>query len=190
MNPLTFSAVLLAAGRSTRMGGDKALLPVMGQPLWQRQWALLEQSGVLERMPSVRPHQTWVPADSPTVVDEVVDAGPLAGIAASMARATTTHLMVLAVDLPRMETKWFAELTLLCSPGVGAVGRREGFYEPLAAIYPCTLLGAAETALAKGERSLQRFIAKAGSAMEAREIAEPESGWFDNWNEPSDVAGG
>ena len=39
-----FSAVLLAGGRSTRMGRDKALLPLAdGRLLWQRQLAVLEQ---------------------------------------------------------------------------------------------------------------------------------------------------
>ena len=37
----TFSAIVLAAGRSTRMGRDKALLEVEGVPLWQRQRQVL-----------------------------------------------------------------------------------------------------------------------------------------------------
>ena len=40
---LPFSAVVLAGGRSTRMGRDKALISVDGVPLWERQLRLVEQ---------------------------------------------------------------------------------------------------------------------------------------------------
>lgn len=185
---LSFSAVLLAAGRSTRMGRDKALLPVNGVELWRRQWALLVRSGAPEIMLSARSEQTWVPSDVPVVRDAKPDAGPLAGIAAALAQMRGTHLIVLAVDLPRMEAAWLARMKSLCAPGVGAVGRLESFYEPLAAIYPLELLGSAGNALANGEHSLQHFIGAAGPAMQSVEISEGEAAWFANWNEGGDLA--
>lgn len=184
------SAVLLAGGRSSRMGRDKALLRMEGQTLWERQWNLLEKMGVNELFISTRPDQSWVPDHLTRVVDLIPDAGPLGGISAAMQRARNPHLLVLAVDLPQMDPKWFYELGKLCFPGVGAVGRGDGFYEPLAAIYPCELLSAAEASLAKGERSMQKFIASAGDAMRSYEISDQESHWFTNWNAPEDVPGG
>ncbi len=183
-SPVTFSAVLLAAGRSTRMGEDKALLSVGDLPLWRRQWALLARAGVGEILLSARPDQTWVPDKISVVRDTKADAGPLAGITAALAQMRHSHLLVLAVDLPAMEASWFAELMKLCTPGVGVVGRQAGFFEPLAAIYPRELLGAAEAALSGGEYALQRFIASTGAAMRHRAIAPGESPWFENWNEP------
>ena len=38
---MRFSAVLLAGGKSSRMGSDKAFLEIEGEPLWQRQLATL-----------------------------------------------------------------------------------------------------------------------------------------------------
>jgi len=170
-----------------RMGVDKALLRFEGSELWKRQWALLDELNVTQRYLSARPEQTWVPADIEVVCDSIADAGPLAGIASAMSRAATTHLMVLAVDLPQMNAAWFETLRADCAPGIGAVGRLDGFYEPLAAIYPCSLRDAAELALQSDERSLQRFIGRAGSAMKSREITEVHAGLFANWNEPGDA---
>lgn len=184
---LIFSAVLLAAGRSTRMGVDKAMLRVADGALWERQLGVLRAAGCCEVMISARPEQTWVPANTSVVRDAKPDAGPLAGIAAALAQAEATHLLVLAVDLPRMEPAWLVQLKAHCAPGVGAVGRHAGFFEPLAAIYPRGLLGAAESALGSGELSLQRFIASAGAAMTAVEISPAEALWFTNWNAPGEA---
>lgn len=186
---VTLSAVLLAAGRSARMGRDKALLDCGGEPLWRRQWRLLEQAGAGEIFLSARPDQTWVPPGVTTLADAVPGAGPLAGIAAALARCTTSHLLVLAVDLPQMTPAWFAQVAADCAPGRGAVGRRGKFFEPLAAIYSCELRGAAESALSRGDYSLQAFIAAAGERFRVREITDTEAPWFANWNEPAERSG-
>ena len=169
------------------MGSDKALLSVDGRELWKRQWALLDELNVTQSYLSARPDQAWVPANIEVVRDSIADAGPLAGIAAAMSRATTTHLIVLAVDLPQMQAAWFETLRDGCALDLGAVGKRDGFYEPLAAIYPCSVREAAEQALRSEERSLQRFISRAGVAMKSREITAEQAGLFANWNVPSDA---
>lgn len=180
---VTFSAVLLAAGRSSRMGTDKALLSSQGRTLWQRQVEVLRAAGAREIFLSARPEQEWVPRNMMVVRDAVPDAGPLAGIAAALAICSEGHLAVLAVDLPKMHPAWFAQLLANCAPGIGVVGRRNGFYEPLAAIYPRELLPAAEAALARGEFALQGFITAAGSSIVPVEITPAETAWFENWNE-------
>ena len=185
----TFSGVLLAAGRSVRMGRDKALLPCGGEPMWRRQWRLLEAAGAGEIFLSARTEQDWVPKDVTTLADAGAGAGPLAGIAAALARCRTTHLIVLAVDLPQMAPEWFGQLAADCAPGRGAVGRRGKFYEPLAAIYPTELRNAAEAALRSGDYALQAFLAAAGTRMSVHEIGDQEAPWFANWNEPGGRSG-
>src|ERR1044071_3415473 len=78
--PLSFSAVLLAAGRSTRMGRDKALLEIDGVPLWQRQRDVLSQSGAADVFLSVRPEQDWARAGkfAGLLFDDLPNAGPMA----------------------------------------------------------------------------------------------------------------
>ena len=170
------------------MGSDKALLDAGGIPLWRRQWAVLVRAGVRGVHLSVNATQTWPPAGLSVIVDATPESGPLGGLVAVLEKITVSHLAVLAVDLPEMQPLWFRELAAACSPGRGIVGRRDGFYEPLAAIYPRELLPLAQTAVSAGELSLQKLLASAEAAglITAREISADEAGWFKNWNEPAD----
>jgi molybdopterin-guanine dinucleotide biosynthesis protein A len=93
---LSFSAVLLAGGESTRMGRDKALLPLpdSGLLLWQRQLRVLEE---------LRPGQLFwsghsregMPTHLSVVSDVVEKAGPLAGICACLDILKSDLLVVL-----------------------------------------------------------------------------------------------
>ena len=191
MNPLLpLSAVVLAAGHSTRMGRDKALLELDGVPLWSRQREILARAGAAEIFLSPRPGQAWsrrIAGFTAVLLDSWPNSGPIAGLTAGLERATQAHLAVLAIDLPRMTTDWFDRLHGDCAPGMGAVGRREDFFEPLAAIYPRELMPLAWQALAKGEHSLQRLLATAVTQglMRVRQIDETDAPLFENWNEPS-----
>ena len=193
-----FSAVLLAGGRSSRMGRDKALiaLPGDGRPLWQRQL-----DDVLRPLRPVElffagPVRGGLPPDVGVLADENPSAflGPLAGIVAAFEamRADSTLLLVLAVDLPAMTADFFqSRLLPCCSPGRGAVPHgTDGFYEPLAAIYPRECLTLAREQLRGPDRSLQNFLRRVQTArlIETVKIRKRERTLFANWNTPADVA--
>jgi molybdopterin-guanine dinucleotide biosynthesis protein A len=173
------------------MGVDKALLMVDGKPLWLRQYELLAAAGAgPERFLSVRSEQAWVPSDVRRVADATADCGPLGGIVAAMATCTCTHLLVLAVDLPRLPGEWFTRLREQIEPGVGAVGQRmSGPFEPLAAIYPRTMVELMAEELSAGRLSLQSVIKRAvGSGLLRLQSIDAESvGWFENWNSPEEI---
>jgi len=185
-----FSAVILAAGRSTRMGSDKALLTADdGVPLWQRQRDVLAAAGAAEIFLSVRPEQTWArraPGITALLFDAVPGGGPLIGITAGLERAAHPLVAVIAVDLPRITAGWFETLLARCSPGVGAVGRRDAHFEPLAAVYPREIMPLAWAAIARGSYALQPLltVAVAQELMRAHEIGDREAPAFENWNRP------
>jgi len=186
----TFSAIVLAAGCSTRMGRDKALLEVEGVPLWQRQREVLVAAGAAEVFLSARPDQSWTrraTGFAGVVHDALPGCGPLVGATAGLERANHPWLAVLAIDLPAMVPDWFHRLRADCAPGVGVIGRRDGFFEPLAAIYPREFKWLAWETLARGEYAFQRLAAQAVShgLLRVREIRAEEAGWFANWNEPT-----
>lgn len=86
---------MLAGGRSSRMGRDKALLPWRGRPLLAHMQALLHSAGAQEVLVSGdRPGH-------PGIVDTQPDLGPLGGLASVIAQLSdATTLVVVPVDMP------------------------------------------------------------------------------------------
>lgn len=187
---IRFSAVLLAGGKSTRMGCEKALLEIDGEPLWQRQLATLRACGPAELLVSQRPDGV-VPAAGVTIVhDAAPGLGPLGGVAASLRAARHPFLLVLAIDLPQMRPDFLRELAeTAVRTGRGIVPLHGERFEPLAAIYPRGALALAELHLQSPDRSMQRFIRAALELglISARELREPEPSLFQNVNRPADL---
>src|ERR671924_2265756 len=99
---LNLSAVVLAGGESRRMGCDKARILFGGKPLWQNQIELLRKLRPAEIFISAREDPAWRPADIPFVRDQPPSRGPLSGLAAAMHAIRTGHLLLLAIDMPKM----------------------------------------------------------------------------------------
>ena len=195
-----FSALLLAGGRSSRMGRDKALLPhpVSGLPLLAHQAALLRSlpgcAELLLSAPADRGYALTGPlADARLVPDAAPDCGPLAGLAAGLAVATQPRLLVLAVDLPFVTPAFLRELLSTTSAFAGAVpchfNSTPGF-EPLCAVYPRTRAkGHIDSAFAAKEFSLQRILNAAVREgwMQPLRIHPESEPIFANWNTPADA---
>ncbi|MCX5745707.1 MAG: molybdenum cofactor guanylyltransferase [Proteobacteria bacterium] len=123
------SALVLAGGKATRLGGRaKHAIVFEGTTILERQLAVLR--------PLV--HEVIVSSNQPiegggrVVADVIVDGGPLAGVAAGLAATTTPWLFVVACDLPYLST----DLVLLVRSRIAdthdAVGLRiGGMPEPL-----------------------------------------------------------
>ncbi|HEY5035848.1 MAG TPA: molybdenum cofactor guanylyltransferase [Chthoniobacterales bacterium] len=180
---MRFSAVLLAGGQSTRMGRDKALLEYEGEALWRRQESTLRRLDPEEILISGPPRDGRL-----TIADEFENTGPLGGIATALRRCSAPLLLVLAVDLPRMNTDFLRSLLAL-SHGDGVVPRGSEFFEPLAAIYPKACFSVAESALRRGDFSLQNFVRDGMKAelLLPRPLAPDELSLFANLNTPADL---
>ena len=131
---MTFSAVLLAGGESRRMGKDKATIVFDGRPFWQRQLQVLRDLGPEKIFVSTRELPSWLlPLDIELLLDEPPFRGPLSGLTRALASIQTSHLAVLAVDMPFMTSK---QMQVLCRHAMwrcGVVPVVEGRFEPLVA---------------------------------------------------------
>lgn len=176
---IPFSAVLLAGGKSTRMGRNKALLEVDGELLWQRQLRILQE---------LQPNETLL-ADRNELLDAQENAGPLAGLVAAFRRCTTPLLLALAVDLPKMTATYLSHLLARCSQEHGLIPRMRDRFEPLAAVYPLSGRTIAERRLADGNYSLQNFAQQCldGGLLQEIAVAPAEESLFFNMNTPADL---
>ena len=174
------------------MGRDKATLKIQGEPLWLRQLILLQKLEPKAIWVSARTPPTWLPPNIEALLDEPPSRGPLSGIALALERIETTHLLVLAIDLPAMSSAHLQKLAALAIPGRGVIPATSQHFEPLAAIYPKSAAPAAARALLDGKLALQVFaraLLEAGLVTEYRLKAE-EGPLYRNVNTPADLTGG
>lgn len=187
--PATFDAVLLAGGRSRRLGRDKAFLDWGGVPLYVAQ---------LRKLASLSPARLWLSTrgeqNFPEVLggvhrirDERPDLGPLGGLLSALSASEADRLLVLAVDLPQMEPGYLAALL---GRETGSVPRGDRGWEPLAAVYPrAAMLALVREAVAAERLRLQDLLdlAAARGLVEAVPIAATEARLFANLNTPADL---
>ena len=198
MTPTEVAGLVLAGGRSSRMGRDKALLRVGGETLAQRQTRLLQRLGIREVFLSRPAVEAAPPDDTPpdaaidvTIVrDAAPGQGPLAGIVAGLERAEDRALLVLAVDMPGV-TEDFLEGLLAAADldaGVGAAPRVGDRWEPLCALYPPGVLDEARRHLAGDRRSPSGFLDAllASGRIRPLEVSPIEAAALRSWNTPED----
>lgn len=185
----SFDAALLAGGRSRRFGSDKAFLEWRGEPLYERQLALLRRLEPNRIWVSVNGDQEFPDLEEATVVvDAEEDQGPLGGLLTVFRESEADWILVLGVDLPLMEGGFLQRLT---ARGVGMVPKSERFWEPLAGIYPREkMLSLLEKALVEGERKLQYLLNQAEEEgfIKAFTVTDSEKLLFTNLNSTTDLA--
>jgi len=186
---MNLSAVILAGGKSSRMGCDKAFLEFEGKTLLERQITLARAAGAGEIFIAGRSGTEYAGFDCLILHDRFQNAGPLAGIERALASASTSHLLVLAVDLPGLQLNFLRRLLSACRENFGAIPRIGSQIEPLAAIYPKITQPLAEKLL---RDRIHRVTSFAGHCVEsnlAKFVAssENEQELFANWNSPGDV---
>jgi len=186
--PGKFSAAVLAGGRSTRMGTDKAFLKLGDEFLLERQLRCLRETGAAELLVSGRPGVNYSGFAVTVVYDHYPEAGPLAGLAAVLKAAFHPLVLVLAVDMPAMTPAMLRKILSPCTQHSGCVPVDQRQFQPLAAAYPNTLLATAERHLSKGQYSMHTLVTNslANDMVQLLQLSPSERPHFINWNEPSD----
>ena len=174
------------------MGQDKAFLPVEWEggsiPLWERQLLVL-RSIAPEQVVISGPRKKGYPSSATVFADEWAGAGPLGGIATCLNRSRSALLLVLAIDLPKIQPGFLRKLLARSETGCGIVPMYANRFEPLIAIYPTAALEIAIDQLRMQDYVLQHFIARLleRSLLNCYEVESGEQDGLENWNTPGDV---
>ena len=133
-SPIPFTGYVLAGGLSTRMGRDKALLQIGGQPLIQSAVNLLK--ALTERVVILGPGENYGFLGVPVLPDQVPSRGPLSAIYTGLEHSETAVNLFLACDMPLMRGS-FLELLVEKAGLADAVlmWLDDGRLEPLCAVY-------------------------------------------------------
>jgi molybdopterin-guanine dinucleotide biosynthesis protein A len=189
---ITLTAVLLAGGESRRMGRDKAAVVFRDEPLWRRQLRILRDLSPEKVFVSARTASSWLPPDTELLLDEPPSRGPLSGLTKALVQMQTSHLLVLAVDMPFITREHLRFLGTMVREGRGVVPVIGERTEPLAAIYPAEAAVDFSDALGGTDFSLQRIIQKLAAAGKVTLYAVPveDEHLYRSVNEPGDFKEG
>ena len=167
--------IILAGGKSSRMGTDKTKLPYGGETLLER--AYRKFSGHFETLISARGDVGI--AGAHIICDIIPGLGPISGLHAALQEYESVFLV--AADMPFTDPE-IARLVIEYGSGAPAcAATANGRVEPLFAYYTRAVLPELESAISSGDYSLHRLLERVG----ARHFEAPFE-MLDNINRPED----
>ncbi|OGL59686.1 MAG: hypothetical protein A3J27_04190 [Candidatus Tectomicrobia bacterium RIFCSPLOWO2_12_FULL_69_37] len=185
-----FPAAILAGGRSQRMGRDKFLLPLGGEPVIRRVARLLGSvfSRVFVVAARARPFEEL---GFEAAEDLLPGNDSLGGLHAAVSRAGAPHVFVAGCDMPFLQLSLLRGLASRAAEADVVIPLREGYPEPLCAVY-----GRACEPAIRGRIEAGR-LKMVGFHEEVRVVRVEEAEWrawdpeglsFRNLNTPEDYA--
>lgn len=184
------NGLILAGGRSKRMGQDKSLLSYHGKPQVQYAFDLLRPF-CAEVFVSTRSDQSQseVYKGLPQLHDlpQYNDKGPIGGILSAMTLYPEAAWLILAGDLPFVSSQTIAYLLTQRDPAKLAtafVSTHDGLPEPLCAVWEPHAAQAIKKFLQEGIQCPRKVLIKS----QAHLVQQKDPTWLDNVNDPQEFA--
>ncbi|MET0280671.1 MAG: NTP transferase domain-containing protein [Steroidobacteraceae bacterium] len=180
--------LVLAGGRSTRMGRDKAAIEFGGRTQLERAYGLLEHL-TARSFVSVRPDQATDPLRKrfAQIIDLPGVEGPAAGIRAAQLEHPEAAWLIVACDLPLLDAATLQHLIARRDPSRVATAYRsshDGLPEPLCAIYEPAAAQLLAAFLANGRNCPRKFLIESDTQL----LDQPATRALDNVNTPTELA--
>lgn len=156
-----YSAVILAGGKSSRMGVDKADLYILGKTFLEIQIDKLKRIGIDEIIVSGYKGRK---CDVTIIKDELKDKGPLGGLYTCMKYMKNSKCLVIPVDVPFIPVNELKNLLIRNAVSDRAVTllRHNDQIEPLIGVYSKDMAEKIKSAVIMKEYSAMRFIEQNG----------------------------
>lgn len=188
------TGIILAGGLSRRLGRDKAVEPIDGQPLVGRVMDALAQIAdelvVVVNTPQ-RGRELPLPDSAVVAVDIYPNAGSLGGIFTGLSSASNQWGIVVACDMPFLNLDLLSYLLSFRESHDAVVPVLDDRPEPTHAAYSKVCLSAIDARLEAGDLKIARFFddvrVKYVSQRRVEKI-DPERHSFFNVNTEEDLA--
>ncbi len=191
---LEITVLILAGGKSSRMGRDKALIPINGVPLLRRIYLIARKCSNFvyivadkqEKYKDILPKDCSFLSDFP-LLGAKGSQGPLIGFAGGLKEVKTQWVLLLACDLPRLEAeainKWISYLSTVKQQDIALLPRSEKGWEPLCGFYRLDCFPLLIDFIQQGGRSFQRWLA----LHPVTELPIKDTSVLFNCNTPTDL---
>src|SRR5262245_32369368 len=184
------SGFVLAGGKSTRMGQDKAAVTLNGRTLLEHALAALRE--VCRDVAILGKYELYGTL-APVYEDIFPGCGPLGGIHAALSHSQTQYNLIIGVDTPFLAPGLLAYLAQRATATGAVVTTPEidDYTQPLCTVYSLDFLDIAEHALKLGNYKIAPLFPRDGTLVikesELKRFAFPAD-MFDNLNTPEDLA--
>lgn len=128
------TGIILAGGKSSRMGFNKAFIDIGGKPIIHRTVRLLKELFDEIIIVANNPAE-YEELNVPVVADMIKGAGSLGGIYTGLFHSVSEYNFVAACDMPFLDREAISRAIKLCEPWDATVPFIMGRYHPLHAIY-------------------------------------------------------
>jgi len=153
------TGVLLAGGKSRRMGEDKRHLVVGEQTLLERGLAVL-QSTFREVLVVIAQDSPPLGVDARVVRDLVPDCGSLGGLYTGLMQATTPYIFVVACDMPFLNQPVIAQFTSRTVIADIVMAKLDGRLHPMHALYSKRCVPALEEMIRARQLKIQEIVSE------------------------------
>ncbi len=171
IKPSETTGVLLAGGKSARMGTDKGLLRIGEETFAGRILALLS-AHFPEVLISTNNTKGYARFELPTVTDVFPKCGPLAGIHSALISARYPHIFVVPCDMPMIEFRVISRILEVGEPSSITIASCSHSLLPLLGVYPKLIQSEVEDFLKEGGRSVKGFLGAVSVGFEVLGLEE------------------
>ena len=154
MKPIT--GIILAGGKSSRMGTDKGLMFYEGRPMIQH--ILDPMAKICQRILIVTSNPMYGMFGFEMVQDEQPDYGPVMGVFSGLRKSETELNLVLSCDAPFVGFDLMKELVLNSDDVDAVAATSEEDVHPLIAVYNRKCISGFEQAIKENEHRLQSVL--------------------------------
>jgi molybdopterin-guanine dinucleotide biosynthesis protein A len=171
------TSIILAGGKSSRLGRRKPLQAIGGKSLIQ--W-VIDRLAVLSREIIIATaHGEAIPyvsdAKIKTVADIYPEKGPLAGIYSGLIASSSSRAIVVGCDTPFLSVGFLEHMSRISSTFDAVVPRIENEVEPLCAVYSKTCLTHIQELLEQNDLRIDRLF----GVVKVRYVEKDEINSFD-----------
>lgn len=152
----TITGIVLAGGRSARMGADKGLLSLNGRPMVQH--VLDPMAKICGRILLVTQNPAYGKFGCELVKDEQDGYGPVMGIVSGLRRSQTELNLVMSCDVPFVGLDLMNDLVRHSKGFDAVVACSKGKVHPLVAVYRRSCLSGFEKAVQEKEHRMKTVL--------------------------------